>query len=128
MSQKSNRDSSRYRLQAWWVSKKMPHISMVGQVFCHILYITTSAVCYSSHKNVMDVVLWSTKETSKWHETMNTYLLTHSLLTPWCRIFFEKLTITQLFKWQAVFFMETKGSLPCSQKPLISMLIVFSSG
>jgi hypothetical protein len=48
------------------------------------------------------------------------YLLTHSLthsLTPWCRIFFEKLIVTQLVKEQPASVMETEGSLPCLQKP-----------
>jgi hypothetical protein len=35
----------------------------------------------------------------------------------WCRISFEKLTITQLVKQYPAFFMELEGSLPCSQKP-----------
>jgi hypothetical protein len=38
------------------------------------------------------------------------------LLTPWCRIFFEKLIVTQLVK-QHAFFIEPEGSLPYSQKP-----------
>jgi hypothetical protein len=54
-----------------------------------------------------------------------TYLLTHLLLTylftylltPWCRILFEKLIVTQLVKQYPAFFMETEGSFPCSQKP-----------
>jgi hypothetical protein len=45
-----------------------------------------------------------------------TYLLTHSL-TPWCRILFEKLIVTQLVKQEPAFFMEPEGSLPRSQKP-----------
>jgi hypothetical protein len=39
------------------------------------------------------------------------------LLTPWCRVFFEKQIVTQLIKRQPAFFMEPKGSLPCSHKP-----------
>jgi hypothetical protein len=39
------------------------------------------------------------------------------LLTPWCRIFFEELIVTQLVKQELAFFMEPKGSFPCSQKP-----------
>jgi hypothetical protein len=42
-------------------------------------------------------------------------MITYSL-TPWCRIFFEKLTVSQLVK-QPTFFMEPKGSLLSSQKP-----------
>jgi len=38
------------------------------------------------------------------------------LLTPWCRLLFEKLIVTQLFKKWSAFFMEHEGSLPCSQK------------
>jgi hypothetical protein len=45
-----------------------------------------------------------------------TYLLTHSL-TPWCRILFEKLIVTQLIKKCPALFMEPKVSSPCSQKP-----------
>jgi hypothetical protein len=45
-----------------------------------------------------------------------TYLLTHSL-TPWCRILFEKLIVTQLVKKLSCFLMEPAGSLPCPQKP-----------
>jgi len=30
---------------------------------------------------------------------------------------FEKLIVTQLVKQLPAFFMETEGSLPCSQKP-----------
>jgi hypothetical protein len=44
-----------------------------------------------------------------------TYLLTYSL-TPWC-VLFEKQIVAQLVKKYPVFFMETEGSLPCSQKP-----------
>jgi hypothetical protein len=32
------------------------------------------------------------------------------LLTPWCRILFEKLIVTQLIKKNPVFFMEPEGS------------------
>jgi hypothetical protein len=38
------------------------------------------------------------------------------LLTPWCRILFEKLIFTQ-FATKHSFFMEPEGSLLCSQKP-----------
>jgi hypothetical protein len=38
-------------------------------------------------------------------------------LTPWCRIWFEKLTVTKLVKKYPAFFMEPEGSLQCSQKP-----------
>jgi hypothetical protein len=38
------------------------------------------------------------------------------LLTPWCRIVFEKLIVNQLFKQQPAFFMEAEGSLWRSQK------------
>jgi hypothetical protein len=40
------------------------------------------------------------------------------LLPPWYRTLFEKLMmVTQLVKKYPVFFMEPKGSSPCSQKP-----------
>jgi hypothetical protein len=39
------------------------------------------------------------------------------LLTPRCRIFFEKRIVTQLVIQQPAFFMEPDGALPCSQKP-----------
>jgi hypothetical protein len=42
-----------------------------------------------------------------------------SLRTPWCRTLFEKLIVTQLAKIYPAFFMESEGSLPCSQKPTI---------
>jgi hypothetical protein len=45
-----------------------------------------------------------------------TYLLTY-LLTPRCRILFEKLIVTQLVKKYPAFFTEPEGSPPCSQKP-----------
>jgi hypothetical protein len=45
-----------------------------------------------------------------------TYLLTY-LLTPWYRIFCEKLIVTQLVEQQPVLFMKPEGSLPCSQNP-----------
>jgi hypothetical protein len=38
------------------------------------------------------------------------------LLTPWSRILFEKLIVTQPVKKYPAFFMEPKGSLACSQK------------
>jgi hypothetical protein len=47
-----------------------------------------------------------------------TYLLTY-LLTPWCRTLFEKLIVIQIIKMYPIFFMEPKGSSPCSQKPTI---------
>jgi len=40
-----------------------------------------------------------------------------ALLTPWCRMFFEQLIVSQLVKQYPTFFMETEGSLPCSQNP-----------
>jgi hypothetical protein len=48
------------------------------------------------------------------------YLPTHPpthLLTPGCRIFLEKLVVTQLVKQQPAFFTEPDDSLPCSEKP-----------
>jgi len=44
------------------------------------------------------------------------YSLTQSL-TPWCRILFEKLIVTQLIKKYPAMFKEPEGSSPCSQKP-----------
>jgi hypothetical protein len=41
----------------------------------------------------------------------------YSTLTPWCRILFEKLIVTQLVKKSPAFFIESEGSLPCSQNP-----------
>jgi hypothetical protein len=41
------------------------------------------------------------------------FILTY-ILTPWCRILFEKLIVTQLVKQQTAFFMETERSLPLS--------------
>jgi hypothetical protein len=43
-------------------------------------------------------------------------LLTY-LLTPWCRVLFENLIITQFIKKYPAFFMEPEGSSPCSEKP-----------
>jgi hypothetical protein len=51
-------------------------------------------------------------------ESIITYLLTY-LLTPWCRILFEKLIVTQIIKKYFAFFMEPEGSSPSSQKPAI---------
>jgi hypothetical protein len=42
-------------------------------------------------------------------------IATHN--TPWCRLLFEKLIVTQLFSKYPALFMEPEGSLPCSQKP-----------
>jgi hypothetical protein len=39
-----------------------------------------------------------------------------AILTPWCRIFFEKLIVTQLVRQQPASFMEEEGSSPCPQK------------
>jgi hypothetical protein len=39
------------------------------------------------------------------------------LLTPWCRILFEKLKVIHLATKYPDFCMEPEGSLPCSQKP-----------
>jgi hypothetical protein len=39
------------------------------------------------------------------------------ILTPRCRILFEKLIVTQVVKKYPAFFMEPEGSLSCSQKP-----------
>jgi hypothetical protein len=52
------------------------------------------------------------REVSAKYTTRRPYLLTYSL-TPRCRIFFEKLTVTKLVKQQPVLFMEPEGSLPC---------------
>jgi hypothetical protein len=38
------------------------------------------------------------------------------ILTPWSRILFEQLIVTQILE-KYPFFMEPEGSLPCSQKP-----------
>jgi hypothetical protein len=40
----------------------------------------------------------------------------NNYLTPWSKIFFEKLIVTQLDK-KFTPFMEPEGSLPCSQQP-----------
>jgi hypothetical protein len=50
------------------------------------------------------------------NKLVHNFLLIWYLLTPRYRIFFQKLLATQLVK-QPAFFMEPKGSLPCSQKP-----------
>jgi len=39
------------------------------------------------------------------------------LLTPWCRILFEKLIVIHLLKKISCFLMEPEVSLPCSQNP-----------
>jgi hypothetical protein len=49
-----------------------------------------------------------------WSNSLLTYLLTY-LLTPWCRLLFQKLIVTKPVK-KYPFFMEPEGSLPCSQK------------
>jgi hypothetical protein len=46
-----------------------------------------------------------------------------SQLTPWCRIFFEKLVVTQLVKEWPAFILEPKGSLLCSQKPNTRLIL-----
>jgi hypothetical protein len=51
-------------------------------------------------------------------DTLLTYLLTLLyFLILWCRILFEKLTVTQLIRKYPAFFMEPQGSSPCSQNP-----------
>jgi len=47
--------------------------------------------------------------------SQKSYTFTY-LLSPWCRIFFEKLLVTHVIK-QTAFFMEPEGSLPRSQRP-----------
>jgi hypothetical protein len=47
-------------------------------------------------------------------------ILKRTYLTPWCRILFEKLIVTQLFKQQPAFFMEPEGSLLCLQNWTLS--------
>jgi hypothetical protein len=37
---------------------------------------------------------------------------TFTLITPWCRIFFEQLIVAQLVKQRPILFMEPEGSLP----------------
>jgi hypothetical protein len=54
------------------------------------------------------------------YKKINTYLLTYVrtyLLTPWCRILFERAIVTQLVKNYRALYMESEGSLSCSQKP-----------
>jgi hypothetical protein len=55
-------------------------------------------------------------DAESYHSNASVLRLT-CLLTPWCRILFEKLIVTQLVKQYPAFFMELEGSLPCSQKP-----------
>jgi hypothetical protein len=57
-----------------------------------------------------------TSLTAKGNIDTHTHTHTHTLnyvLTPWCRVFFEKLIVAQLFKQYAAFFMEPEGPLPC---------------
>jgi hypothetical protein len=49
-------------------------------------------------------------------------VLTYSF-TPWCRILFEKLIVTQVVKKISCFLMEPEGSLPCSQKPPLDPIL-----
>jgi hypothetical protein len=51
-------------------------------------------------------------EKIKYNKTKHIYLL-----TPWRRILFEKLIVTQHFKQLPAFSMEPEGPLPFSQKP-----------
>jgi hypothetical protein len=44
-----------------------------------------------------------------------------TVFTPWSRTFFEKSIDTQLVKQYPAFFMESEGSLPCSQKLAIRL-------
>jgi hypothetical protein len=48
---------------------------------------------------------------------LTTYSRYNYLLTPWCRILFEKLIVTQLIKKNPAFLMEPEASSPCPQKP-----------
>jgi hypothetical protein len=49
------------------------------------------------------------------HEVSHSATEYSILHAPWCRTLFEKLRVTQPAKKYPVFFMKSKGSLPCSQ-------------
>jgi hypothetical protein len=53
------------------------------------------------------------------HILITTKDLLTNLLTPSCKILFEKLIVTQLFKNYPASFMEIQSSLPCSHKSAI---------
>jgi hypothetical protein len=72
-------------------------------------------LCHSIRKENDGVVCY------KIHAFLSIKLYFYSLLTysvtPWYRIFFEKLIVTQLVKQQPSFYMEPKGSLQYLQNP-----------
>jgi hypothetical protein len=74
--------------------------------------------CPKQYSNLRSQCPSGRKPLGYWDMHLLTYLLTY-LFHSWCRIFFEKLIITQLVKHYPAFFMEPEGTLPCSQKPAI---------
>jgi hypothetical protein len=84
--------------------KKWGFLRNVMQVTCHF--------CWMDHTKFTDFK----QGLLEVNRTLFTYFLTY-LLTPLCRIFFEKQIVTQLIKEQSAFLKEPKVSLPCSHKP-----------
>jgi hypothetical protein len=65
----------------------------------------------------------SSSVSSDRHTSVHSLLLLLLHTTPWCRILFEKLIVTQLVKKLFCFLMEPEGSLPCSQKPSLDPIL-----
>jgi hypothetical protein len=80
---------------------------------CKISGIKTAENWYS---HIPKVVCEHENNTVLWNKGVHIEKLLPVILTPWCRIFFEKLMVTQLVKQQLAYFMEPEGSLLWSQK------------
>jgi len=85
---------------------------------------TVASICvlWRTIVNVFKLVIWSYTNfnwcsVAEWIMKLTSRKKCHYLLTPLCRILFEKLIVTQLVKQMFCFFMEPEGSLQYSQKP-----------
>jgi hypothetical protein len=104
-----------------------PHIQWLLHVQASHIFLLAHAHLYPPLTPCSKIfVHFLTSRTSPWRwrqqgppkQRYLTYLLTY-LLTSWFKTFFEKLKVTQLVKQYPPFFMESEGSLLCSQKPPI---------
>jgi hypothetical protein len=86
----------------------------------HLLAIQTNYLWVFTHENFKltrkYTVPYNNSSTERVKEYRAIDIITY-LLTSWCRILFEKLTVARLIKKYPAFFMKLEGSLPFSQKP-----------
>jgi hypothetical protein len=110
--------SNSFPYNIWWTVKVMElHIIWFCPPSCYFLSLGSNWSPQHLLQNALNVSFLPFGERpSSIFIYLLTYLLTYSL-TPWCKIFFEKLIVTQLVKQQPAFFMEHEGSSTCSQKP-----------